>query len=101
MIVKPGWLNVGLDHLSRIETGEEPTSLEEGLSDAHLFVVQVADDHFVDIIQFLTIGTTLEGYSTKKNKELMVKVSDFYVYWWNIALIMGNLYNMGTDEILH
>lgn len=32
--MKPGWLNAGLDHLSRIEIGEEPTSLEEGFLDA-------------------------------------------------------------------
>ena len=34
VIVKPRWLNVGPDHLSRIESGEEPTSLEDNLSDA-------------------------------------------------------------------
>ena len=28
VIFKPGRLNVGPDHLSRIESGEEPTSLE-------------------------------------------------------------------------
>ena len=33
VIVKLGRLNVGPDHLSRIETGEEPTNLEEGLPD--------------------------------------------------------------------
>ena len=34
IIVKPVRLNVGPDHLSRIETGEEPTNIEEGLSNA-------------------------------------------------------------------
>jgi len=29
VIVKPGKLNVGLDHLSQIEIGEEPTNLKE------------------------------------------------------------------------
>lgn len=33
VIVKLGRLNAGLDHLSHIEMGEEPTSLEEGLPD--------------------------------------------------------------------
>ena len=41
VIVNPRRLNVGLDHLLRIETGEEPTSLEEGLPDTQLFVVRV------------------------------------------------------------
>ena len=31
VVVKPGRLNAGPDDLLRIETGEEPTSLEEGL----------------------------------------------------------------------
>ena len=63
VIVKPGRLNVGLDHLSRIETGEEPTSLEEGLPNMQLFVVHVTDGHFEDIIHFLATGTASEGYS--------------------------------------
>jgi len=35
VVVKPGWLKVGPDHLSHIETGEEPTNLEKGLPDGH------------------------------------------------------------------
>ena len=34
VIVKPGRLNAGPYHLSRIETGEEPNNIEEGLPDA-------------------------------------------------------------------
>ena len=30
IIVKPGRLNLGPDHLSRIDSGEEPTNLDEG-----------------------------------------------------------------------
>lgn len=65
VIVKPNCLNVGLDHLSQIENGDEPTSLEEGLPDAQLFAIHVVDDHFADIIQFLSTGITPEGYSTQ------------------------------------
>jgi hypothetical protein len=39
MIVKLGRLNAGPDHLSRLETGEEPVSLEECLPDAKLFSI--------------------------------------------------------------
>ena len=34
IIVKPRRLNLGPDHLSRLESGEEPISLDEGLLDA-------------------------------------------------------------------
>lgn len=50
MIVKPGRLNVGLDHLSRIENEEEPININEGLPDAQLFAVRDVDENFVDII---------------------------------------------------
>ena len=34
LIVKPGRLNAGPNHLSRIESGEEPISLEDCLPEA-------------------------------------------------------------------
>lgn len=51
VIGKPRKLNVGPDHLSRIEKGEEPTNIKDNLFDAQLFIIRVTDDHFVDIIQ--------------------------------------------------
>ena len=54
--MKPIRLNVRLDHLSRIEIGEEPTSIEDNLPDVQLFTIRVADDHFMDVIQFLATG---------------------------------------------
>ena len=33
IIVKPGRLNLGPDHLLRLKSGEEPTSLDEGFPD--------------------------------------------------------------------
>jgi len=65
VVVKLGRLNSGPDHLSHIETSEEPTSLEEGLPNAQLFVVHVANRHFEDIIHFLTTGTTPKEYSVQ------------------------------------
>ena len=35
VIVKPGQLNVGLDHLSQIESGEGPTILEDNFPDVN------------------------------------------------------------------
>jgi len=39
IMVKPGRMNKGLDHLSRLVHGEEPTSLEDTLLDAQLISI--------------------------------------------------------------
>eukprot|EP00253_Pinus_taeda_P006002 PITA_06002 len=52
VIVKSRQLNARPDHLSRIETSEEPSNLEEGMPNAQLFAVCVANDYCADIIHF-------------------------------------------------
>ena len=37
IIVNPGHLNAGPDHLSLIETCEDPTNIDDGLSDVQVF----------------------------------------------------------------
>eukprot|EP00253_Pinus_taeda_P020837 PITA_20837 len=71
VIVKLGRLNASPNHLSRIENSEETTNLE-GLLDAQLYAVRIANGHFEDIIHFLTIGTALQGYSIQHKKELIL-----------------------------
>ena len=93
IIVKPGRLNVGPDYFSRLESGEEPTSLEDNMPDVQLFLVQIADDYFKDIIEFLTTSTTPVEYSAKQKKHVVVKATYF-------TMIVGQLYNMGPNEIL-
>ena len=66
-IVKPGRLNVGPDHLSRIDSREEPSNLDDNLPDAPLFSIQIADNYYADIIQFLTTGVAPDEF-TKKQK---------------------------------
>lgn len=80
VIVKPGRLNAGPNHLSRIKTREEPNNLEEGMPDAQLFTVHVVNDHFADIIHFLTMGMAQEGYTCEKKKELVLRMADFFKY---------------------
>jgi hypothetical protein len=46
IIVKPGRMNKGPDHLSKLEYGEEPTSLEDTFSDAQLLAIRNIHDHF-------------------------------------------------------
>ena len=93
IIVKPGRLNAEPNHLSRLESGEEPTSLEDNLPDAQLFSIHITDDYSIDMIEFLTIGTVLVEYSTNPKKQLVVKAVDF-------TIIVGQLYKLGLDEIL-
>ena len=68
IIVKPGRLNARPDHLSRLESGEESASLEDNLPDAQLFSVQIEDEYFKDIIEFLTTGTAQAKYTAKQKK---------------------------------
>jgi len=93
IIVKLGRLNVGPNHLSRLEIGEEPTNIEDNIPNAQLFAIIIIDDHFGDIIQILNIGMAPSEYTTKHKKELVVKETDF-------SLIARHLYKMGPNEIL-
>ena len=93
IIVKPRRLNAGPDHLSRLESGEEPTSLEDNLPNAQLFSIEIIDDYFTDIIEFLTTCIVPTEYSAKQNTQLVVKATDF-------TIIDGQLYKLGLDEIL-
>ena len=92
VIVKEGKMNVGPDNLWRVTNGEEPTNLEDNLPDAQLFSVQVVDEYFVDIIEYLSTRVEPQEFSTMKKKNLEVIVADY-------QLIAGHLYKMGTDSI--
>lgn len=93
VIMNPRRLNAGPNDLLRIETGEEPSNLEEGLLDVQLFAVHVADDDFSNIIHFLTKWMVPEGYTNQRKKELVVCATNFFV-------IAGHLYKMGAYEVL-
>jgi len=52
------------------------------------------DGHFEDIIHFLTTRAAPQGYFIQQKKELVIHAAEFIV-------IVGNLYKMGNNEILH
>jgi hypothetical protein len=93
IIVKPGRMNKGPDHLSRLEHGEESTSLEDALSDAQLISIRNIYDHFTKIVQFLLTRMEPREYTIPQKKHLVVRTADF-------SLIVGHLYKMGFDERL-
>ena len=86
-------MNKGPDHLSRLEHGKEPTSLEDTLMDAKILTIRKVDDHFIDIVQFLSTGMAPGEYMIPQKKQLVVHAADF-------SLIASQLYKMGPDEIL-
>jgi hypothetical protein len=90
-VVKPGRMNKGPDHLSRLENGEEPTSMEDTLPNAQLLAIKKVDDNFTEIVNFLSTGMAPCKYTFIQKKQLVVRVANF-------SLIDGQLYNMGPYE---
>jgi hypothetical protein len=93
VIVKPGKLNARPDRLSRITNGEEPMNLEDKFINAQLFSVQIVDECFAYIIQYLSTGTAPQEFNTTQKTNMVVR--DAYY-----QLIAGKLYKMGADSIL-
>jgi hypothetical protein len=75
VIVKPGKLNTRLNHMSRITNGEEPMNLEDNFPDAQLFSVQIVDEYFADIIQYLSTRTVPHEFNIAQKKNLVVRAS--------------------------
>jgi hypothetical protein len=49
-VVKPRRMNKRPDHLSRLEHGEEHTSLEDTVPNAQLLAIRKVDDQFTEIV---------------------------------------------------
>ena len=73
IIVKSGHLNAGPGHFFQIEIGEETINIDEGLSDAQLFRVDIEYYYYDQIIQFLVTRVALEYFSTSQKKKLVLK----------------------------
>ena len=93
VVIRPDKLNVGLDHLCRIETGEDSIGVEDDLPDAHLFRIEEVPTELEEIAQFLEDGKAPKGTNTKKKQILVMKAAPY-------SLINTFLYKMGLDEIL-
>jgi hypothetical protein len=48
--VELGKMNAGPDHLSCMLSGEDAGNLDDNFPDAQLFVVNMVDDYFLDIV---------------------------------------------------
>ena len=49
VVVRPGKLNVGHNHLSQIDIGEEQTGVDDDLPDAHLFRIEAVPAELEEI----------------------------------------------------
>jgi hypothetical protein len=73
VVVKLGKLNVGPYHLSHILSGEDACNLDDNFLDAQLFVVNMVDDYFSDIVQFLSTCMAPLDMTVSQKKQLVVK----------------------------
>jgi hypothetical protein len=71
-----------------ITNGEEPSNLEDNFPDAQLFSIQIVDEYFDDIIEFLSTGFAPREFTTAQKKNLVVRAADY-------QLIAGHLYKLG------
>jgi hypothetical protein len=60
-----------------VTNGEEYSSLEDNFLYAQFFSVQVVDEYFVDIIEFLSTGFAPREFTTMKKKYLVVRYVDY------------------------
>jgi hypothetical protein len=67
--------------------------LDDTLPDAQLLSIKKVDDHFIEIVQFLSTVMAPHKYIVIQKKQLVVCDADF-------QLIARQLYKMGPDEIL-
>jgi hypothetical protein len=51
-------------YLSKINNREEPSNLEDNFAYAKLFSVQIADEYFAEIIEFLSTGFAPREFTT-------------------------------------
>jgi len=93
VIVKLEKFNSGPDHFSRILSREDVGNLDDSLPDTHLFPIQMVDDYFSDLVQFLSTCIAPSNFIVVKKKKLVVKVAYYQLIAWN-------LYKLGADGIL-
>ena len=72
VIVKLVRPNLRPDHLFKLKSGEEPGNLDVSLPNAQLFAIMIFDDHYRDIIQFLSTGYAPSGFTTIQKKQLVM-----------------------------
>jgi hypothetical protein len=79
--------------MSRIKMGEDLTSIEDDLLDAHLFHIEAAPKYLEEVDFFLEEGKASKDLPTNKKKVLALKSGPF-------TIMNGYLYKLGPNNIL-
>lgn len=90
VIIKLGQLNVGPNHISRLELGESGGSLDDQLLDSDLFCIEEIPDYLKGIVDFLATRQCLEEYTVTQRRYMVVTAADY-------QLIAGHLYKIGLE----
>jgi hypothetical protein len=67
--------------------------VDDQLPDAYLFRIEAILEYLEDIAIFLSTGACPETYSATQKFYMVVREEDY-------KMIIGNLYNLGLDNIL-
>ena len=91
----PGREHVIADYLSRLETGEAPTGVNDALPDAQLFEIQttVPDSWYDQLLSFLTDGIMPGEFNADQRRKFALKSRPYLV-------IAGALYKKGIDQVI-
>lgn len=76
-IVKLGWINVGLNCLSQLESGGSEGSVDVQLPNVDFFRIKVVPKYLEDIALFLTTSKCLANYFTTQKRHLVVRETDY------------------------
>jgi hypothetical protein len=77
VVVKPRKMNIGPDHLSLLESGENGGAIDDHLPDADLFKIEVVPDYLSHISLFFSNGVFPDGYSATKKRHLVVHATNY------------------------
>jgi hypothetical protein len=83
---------VGLEHFSRLESGETGEVVDDQILDVDIFHIEAIPYYLSDIALFLTTGTMSERYSATQKRHQVVHAV-------NYQLIVDQLYKLGLDSI--
>ena len=91
--LRSGKTHVLADHLSRIQSGEPATGIDDDLPKSFLFQIAATSEWYTDVLHLLSTGSFPSGLSPLEKRRLLCKSKPY-------TLIGGHLYKSGPEGIL-